>query len=523
MLLPDTGLYEGEYRDNMFHGKGTLSWREGSIYKGEFKHGLMHGKGVLKYSSGESYKGDFRNGEWNGRGLYISREGDQYQGEVKDSNFHGKGRYKSANGDIYEGDFVKGNATGKIKITYKDKSTYKGQIKNWKMSGKGVFISSNGTRYSGQFDNDAMNGIGIVKFANGGQYEGEIKNWRGNGKGKYLSKKGAVYEGDFVNGRYNGKGSITFKSGNKYTGEFRDGFRHGYGVYTLAKPKGRKKQQKGWWEYGEYIGAKKPSKKIAAKKSKRKRVDAEKIYYSQPALLSQALKKIKPSTPDKIDLYMVSFASYGYQNVFMNEAEFSKNLFDSRFGTNGRSLALINNHKKVKEVPLASVTNLERSLEYIADIMDKQQDILFLFLTSHGSSDHTLSVSLRGLPLNDLPAKKLSEIIKKTGIKWKVLVVSSCYSGGFINQLKDDYTLIMTASKSDHVSFGCSDEAEFTYFGRAFFKNSLANTPSFIAAFNMAAKLVSNWEDQEEYSHSEPQIFATEKIKNKLKNWRKTL
>jgi len=53
---------------------------------------------------------------------------------------------------------------------------------------------------------------------------------------------------------------------------------------------------------------------------------------------------------------MISFASYGYQDVFMKEAEFSTHLFDKQLRTKGRSLMLINNPKLATATPLALVT-----------------------------------------------------------------------------------------------------------------------------------------------------------------------
>ncbi len=546
VLLPDSALYDGNYLNGAFHGKGKLVWRNGNTYSGGFYKGLMQGQGKLKfglgdvyigsfkdgewngygqlkYRAGDSYKGNFLNGEWSGQGVYMAVGGDKYRGEFKSNRFHGKGRYEYVNGDMFEGEFKNSKAEGKVEITYNDQGTYKGDAKNWKMHGKGVYTAKNGAVYSGQFVNGKQSGIGKVNFASGDLYTGEIKNWRGNGQGKYTSKNGRKYKGGFVDGLYDGKGTLKYKNGNVYSGDFKKGRRHGKGVFTRANPKGRKKQEKGWWKYDEYVGLTKPKKNAASKPKKKKRLNAEKIYYSQSVLLNKSLASLKPSIPNTPDLYMISFASYGYQNVFMKEAQFSNKLFDKQFGTKGRSLKLINNPKLVDTTPLASVTNLERSIEYIANIMDKSEDILFLFLTSHGSKKHELSVSLRGVPLNDLPAKKLAGILKNSGIKWKVIVVSSCYSGGFIKDLKDQNTLIMTAAKADHVSFGCSDDAEFTYFGRALFKKAIPNAKTFIEAFTQAKKFITQWENKEEYDHSQPQLWTTDKIEARLAIWRKSL
>jgi len=43
-----------------------------------------------------------------------------------------------------------------------------------------------------------------------------------------------------------------------------------------------------------------------------------------------------------------------------------------------------------------------------------------------------------------------------SNIKWKVLVVSACYSGGFVEPLKDANTVVITAADDKSSSFGCA-------------------------------------------------------------------
>ncbi|MBL4864876.1 MAG: hypothetical protein JKY67_00695, partial [Pseudomonadales bacterium] len=69
-------------------------------------------------------------------------------------------------------------------------------------------------------------------------------------------------------------------------------------------------------------------------------------------------------------------------------------------------------------------------------------------------------------------------------------------------------------------SFGCSDENEFTYFGRAYFKESLTGEGQFVTAFNTAKDLVKEWEDKEDFENSQPQIHKPERILKQLKQWR---
>ncbi len=250
---------------------------------------------------------------------------------------------------------------------------------------------------------------------------------------------------------------------------------------------------------------------------------AEEVFSRQDELLDRALANIAPTHPGRPSLYFVAYAPDGEQDVFRKEALYSTRLFAERFGAAQRSLTLVNSRSTVKELPLASATNLDQGLRAIGRKMNPQQDILFLYLTSHGSPDAELATKLPGLSFTAFNASRLARILKDSGIRWKVIVVSACYSGSFLDSLKDDHTLVMTAARADRTSFGCSDDAEFTYFGRAYLEQALNQTTSFIEAFAKARALVNQWETRDQEVHSEPQIAKGTLIEAKLEQWRATL
>ena len=139
-----------------------------------------------------------------------------------------------------------------------------------------------------------------------------------------------------------------------------------------------------------------------------------------------------------------------------------------------------------------------------------------LYLTSHGGRDHKLSVEFPPLQLDALTPEMLKEMLDGAGIKWRIIVVSACYSGGFIEPLKDDYTLIMTASAADRTSFGCGTESDATYFGDALFQHALRFEDSLVKAFEQAKSRIEERERSEKLEPSEPQIFVGEEMAAKL-------
>src|SRR5450432_3922691 len=246
----------------------------------------------------------------------------------------------------------------------------------------------------------------------------------------------------------------------------------------------------------------------------------EQVMYAQTQLMQGAVEHLMPRTPGKTNLYLIGFAGDGDENVFRNEVEFVERQFVQRFDDAGHTLLLINNPATVSQRPLASLTNLGTAIDAVAERMDLDQDILLLFLTSHGSREHELYVGLDPLPLDQIAPEDLSDLFTGAHIRNKVIVISACYSGGFIEALKDDTTMVITAARADRPSFGCGTDSEITDFGRAFFVEGLNHSDSFPAAFAVASSLIDAWETRDGEQHSYPQIATTPQIEARLKAWR---
>lgn len=245
--------------------------------------------------------------------------------------------------------------------------------------------------------------------------------------------------------------------------------------------------------------------------------DVEATYYAQSNLLGQSLYELSPQRPGTVDLYFVGFAAYASQDVFQREIEQAKVIFEQRFDAIGRAVSLINNPRTLQTVPLANRHNLERTVAGIAERIDKSEDIVVLFLSSHGDDDATISVELNGFGLNDLSASDIRDILDTHGIEWRVVIVSACYSGSFIEQLASPRTLVLTAAAADRSSFGCAHENEWTYFGEALFAYALKRSTSLVEAFELAAERIGQREAEEGKTASLPQISLGAEIREYLK------
>lgn len=248
-------------------------------------------------------------------------------------------------------------------------------------------------------------------------------------------------------------------------------------------------------------------------------LDAESLLIAQQQRVDQALAGLAPQRPGKLDVYFVGVAGDGSQDVFLRELHLAQHHLEQRFGASLRSLLLVNNRATVERSPLATATTLELALTGIAARMDRDQDLLLLYLTSHGTREHELIVDLADLPLQDLAARRLGEILARSGIPRRAVVVSACYSGGFIDSLADPRTLVLTAARADRDSFGCGDDEEMTYFGRALFERALPHAGSFAEAYDIARREVTAWEARDGFTPSDPQWSPAADVEARFAAW----
>jgi Peptidase C13 family len=242
---------------------------------------------------------------------------------------------------------------------------------------------------------------------------------------------------------------------------------------------------------------------------------AEALFYDQPARIAAAVARVRPSEAGKPAAYFVGFAGDGDPAVFRREAQFASEAFGARFGSLGRSVLLINDDSDRDSFPLASLAGLTQTLKVLAARMNPEEDVLILFLTSHGSEDG-LEVHNGSLPLAQLAPGDLKAALDGAGIRYRVVVVSACYAGVFLDELKSDNAAVITAADASHSSFGCDDERELTWFGEAFLKDALPGSASLEAAFHKAAGLIAQREDAEHETHSNPQLFMGAQLRQKL-------
>jgi len=243
---------------------------------------------------------------------------------------------------------------------------------------------------------------------------------------------------------------------------------------------------------------------------------AESSFYAQQGALDRELAALQPERPGVADIYFVGAGLYAGEDVFMKELRTIAKVLRERFDAEGRTVMLVNNPKTVQEHPIASLTSLREALAHVGSTMNTEEDLLVLYLSSHGSEKHELVVDFRPMRFSPITPEALKSALDESKIRWKVIVVSACYSGGFIDALKDARTLIITAASADRQSFGCGAASEATYLAQALFGEALKSTFSFEAGFERARALIEQWEREQNHKPSEPQLYVGPEIRKKL-------
>src|SRR5208282_6626074 len=120
-----------------------------------------------------------------------------------------------------------------------------------------------------------------------------------------------------------------------------------------------------------------------------------------------------------------------------------------------------------------------------------------LSISAQGAQDKSIVVANSQLPLKDLTDEDLADALRESGIKWRVIILSACYAGGFIDSLRDPQTIVIAAAAADRTSFGCSNGRYLTYFGEAFYRDALPGSRNLRSAFEKAAAAIAERESRE--------------------------
>ena len=242
----------------------------------------------------------------------------------------------------------------------------------------------------------------------------------------------------------------------------------------------------------------------------------EAILFGQAARIDRALAAFAADVAPTPRTFFLGFAGVGDERVFAQEIGLASRVLGERYGIGARSLSLINDERDLQRAPLATVSGLKYALHGLASRMNLDRDILFLSISSHGAEDSAIAVSNSQLPLKDLSEEDLADALRESGIKWRVIIISACYAGAFIDSLRDPRTIVITAAAANRTSFGCSNDRDLTYFGEAFYRDALPAAHTLRDAFDAAKAAVASRERLEHLTASNPQAYFGKEMEERL-------
>jgi peptidase C13-like protein len=228
---------------------------------------------------------------------------------------------------------------------------------------------------------------------------------------------------------------------------------------------------------------------------------------AQTALLQAAVARLAPQQPGTTDIYALGVAGWAELDVFPKEIDGAFAALAQILPIRDRTLRLVNHAAAAKTTPLATRRNFAAAVKAIARRMDKEEDVLLLVMSSHGTSGASGGFSLQ-LPdgsMQVLTPHELKSVLDGEGIKNRIVIVSACFSGKFVWPLANDNTIVLTAADAMSTSFGCAAGRDWTYFGDALFRQSIQPGTNLARAFDHARVLIHGWETMDRLPPSNPQ------------------
>ncbi len=227
-------------------------------------------------------------------------------------------------------------------------------------------------------------------------------------------------------------------------------------------------------------------------------------HLDQQRKLSAALSALKPQRNGTTDAYLL-VAGLDADPVFGREASETAKVLARRYDAAGRTVLLASG---TTTAPDGSPPNLAASLAAIAERMDKAEDVLVMYATAHGAPGIGIVYKDGDKGYGLIAPQRLAGLLDELGIKRRLIIVSACYSGQFVDALAGPDSVVLTAADNDRTSFGCEPSNDWTFFGDALINRTLRTPAKLEAAAADAYKSIAEWEFAEGLTSSKPRLFV---------------
>ncbi len=104
-----------------------------------------------------------------------------------------------------------------------------------------------------------------------------------------------------------------------------------------------------------------------------------------------------------------------------------------------------------------------------------------------GERSRARAPSIRRWSSSAVPRRDCKQLLDAAKIRWRIIVVSTCYAGAWVDALKDDETAVVASSAADVRGADCAGGREPTSFGSAFFDQGMRRNDDLMRAFESRA------------------------------------
>ncbi len=227
--------------------------------------------------------------------------------------------------------------------------------------------------------------------------------------------------------------------------------------------------------------------------------------YEDQARVERALARLQPERPGIVDAYVV-VAALDTMPVFGREAREAGRVLSRRFDAAGRSIVLAEDEGAAEADAPATPDYLAQALRRVAALMNRDEDVLVLYTTSHGTPRAGLNFRDPARGEAVITPAQFAALLDEQGFKNRLIILQACFSGQFVPALARPGTVVATAASSMRSSFGCTADNDWTFFGHALVNQAMRQPDTFVRQFRRAAVAILGWERKLGIEPSSPQI-----------------
>ncbi|CAN7596844.1 C13 family peptidase [Acidovorax sp. LjRoot74] len=226
-----------------------------------------------------------------------------------------------------------------------------------------------------------------------------------------------------------------------------------------------------------------------------------------------------PEPPGRI--IFAGFAMHSQSKAFRNDVLLAEKWVKD-IDPNALMLKLANPARdQPTDWPQATAENFALVMSKTAEVA-RPRDRVLLFISTH-SNPGLLNISAGGKNLQPLTPKALSDALAPLHKVPTLVVLSTCYSGAFIEPLKAPNRVVITATDARRTSFQCKYNGNHTPFAEALFGQADADSRSMTDWLAEAQKSIATQEKRRKLPASQPSLFVGDDAKawahQPLKHW----